>query len=270
MSFFYLSPLVVPTLGGAGVTTEFAIGPARVLGDVAPGTTEVDLTLRIELFCGGERLSEEEIGIAVRSGAASVEHLARSFATPDPGYALVSITADRPCFRRLHTEHVYSFVQRGDGGWIILNAAQKFSDPLIIDVMRRVGKFCLVHPAHLVSPARDIGNSTLICNPFDGPIVATLARGDGKQMRRKVAPRHCLRVPLAGFVPDDVPTCVLYTGSNRYPAWDVRHSHADPTRVNRIDHLEFYRGTPTVQRLDLRRFAAARARRLLRDLGLRA
>jgi hypothetical protein len=270
MSFYYLSPLVVPTFAGEGKQTEFAMQTANVLSEVAPGVADLDMKVRIETFSEGKRISEDVVDIAVRDGIPDVPGIVRSFSTPDPGYALVSITADRPCFRRLHTEHVYSFVRRSDGGWLILNASQKFADPLIIDVMRRVGKFCLVHPAHLVDAARDIGNSTLIVNPFDGPIVATLQRGDGKRMRRRILPQRSELVRLDGFVRDGEPTCVVYTGSNRYPAWDVRHSLSDPTRINRIDHLEFYRGNPTVRRLGMRRYAVAKVKRLLRDLGLSA
>ena len=91
-------------------------------------------------------------------------HFERRYVGDGLGYTEIAITSNRPYFRKLFTEHAHTFIERPDGGLFNVTTMLKFSDPAIIDLMRRIGQFCLVHSGQYVSKARDIGNSTLIVN----------------------------------------------------------------------------------------------------------
>ena len=254
LRFQYLSPLIIPVLPAAAGSTILSFNIASALRDAAPDVREGHLDFRIERFEAGASVAEEDLQITIADGRPDPPIIDRTFVGDQLGYAQVSISADRPIFRTILTQHVYSLIERPDGGTFILNASYKFSDPLIIDLMRRVGRFCLVHPGHYVSSQRGAGNSALIVNPFDGPIVARLATVDGSEVRKRVAHREAVMIPLEELIEEDRLACVLYSGSNRYPAWDVRHAFGRPNRINRIDHLEFFRGDPTESRLPPWRF----------------
>lgn len=270
MSFYYLSPLIVPIFSKETGTTEFTLNIYGVLEDTAVDKNDVELSVIIEKFRDGQKTNEEKLVVSVRDGVPNLEYLTRSFGAEALSYAVISIFADRSYFRKLHTEHVYSFIKRPDNGTFIINASYKFSDPLIIDLMRRVGKFCLSHPAQYISEKNDIGNSTLIVNPFDGAIVATIKNGAGKVMKKKIGPRSVCMISLVDLLESDRPGCLLYTGNNRYPAWDVRHSLKTPSRINRIDHLEFFRGSPTTKRVKFGQLIRLQAKKIATAFGYQA
>ena len=269
--FHYLTPMVLPILPRAAGTTLVGLNLDQVVPEVAADATEdANLTIEVRLFCAGELISQETLEVQIVAGKPTPCHFRRHFELDTLGYTEISITADRPYFRYIITEASFALVERPDQGTFNVHASMKFSDPVISGMMRDVGEFCLVHPAQYVSKAEDIGNSVLLINPFDGPVVARLATGDDKELRRRIMPREVALVSLADLLNDGEWTCVRYTGSNRYPAWDVRHSYSDPFRINRLDHLEYYRASLTLQRLSIFDFAKARARQVLRTLRLRA
>ncbi len=251
-------------------TTEFTLGINGVIQDTAVDKNDVELLVVLETFSNGKKTDEEKLAVSVRDGIPDLNYLTRSFGAEALSYVVISIFANRSYFRKLHTEHVYSFIRRPDDGTFIINASYKFSDPLIIDLMRRVGKFCLSHPAHYMSEKNDIGNSTLIINPFDGVIVATIKNGAGKVLKKKVGPRSANMVSLVDLLENDRPGCLLYTGNNRYPAWDVRHSLKTPGRINRIDHLEFFRGSPTTKRVKFFQLMRLQAKRIATAIGYKS
>ncbi len=267
--FAYLSPLILPLVPGRAGATHFSLNLANALEDVAGDPGDAEIACRIQVFVAGEAASDETRTIRVKAGKPDQSHVDCRFAPEALGYAEITITADRPFFRKILTEHMYSIVERPDGGTFIVNAAFKFSDPVTINLMRRIGKFCLVHPAHCVAKARNIGNSALIVNPFEGPVAARLATRTGKEIRRRLAPHQAALIPLEELIDDDRISCVLYTGSNRYPGWDVRHAFGDANRINRIDHLEFFRGDPTIRHLSTKQYVRAALRNTARNLGLR-
>lgn len=270
MSFHYLSPLILPIFSSQTGTTEFTLNINGVLDDTAVDKYDVRLSVVIESFRDGQKTNEEKLAISVCNGLPDVRYLTRSFGADALSYAVISISADRNYFRKLHTEHVYSFIKRPDNGTLIINASYKYGDPLIIDLMRRVGKFCLCHPAQYISEKNDIGNSTLIINPFDGAIVATIKNGAGKVIKKRIRPRSAYMLSLVDLLENQRPGCLLYTGNNRYPAWDVRHSLKTPSRINRIDHLEFFRGSPTTRRLEVLQFLRLKAKKIATAFGYKS
>ena len=239
------------------------------LSDIAIADDSAVITFGIQAFESGKKISEEKVVINVRGKLPDVAQFERRYTGNSLGYVEITITADRPYFRKVLTEHAHTFIERPDGSVFNITTMMKFSDPAMIDLFRRIGQFCLVHSGQYVSKAKNIGNSTMIVNPFDGPIVARLTTGSGKELRRRIGPREIVMIGLEDLIKDDEWTCVLYTGSNRYPAWDVRHTYNDRNHINRMDHLEYYRGDLTVRPVTPSNYLRSRSRQALRFLGLR-
>jgi hypothetical protein len=238
------------------------------LKDVQVDGGDARLTINVKTFQDGEQTSQEVSELFVRNGSTAETFFERHFEADRLGYVEISITADRSYFRKIYADHAYGVVVRSDGGNFNVNSSFKFSDPATIDMIRKAGLYCLVHPAQFVSRSKNVGNSTLIVNPFDGPIVARFSTGPGTEMRKRIAPRHVALISLGEIVEDDQWTCVLFTGNNRFPAWDVRHAYDDEKKINRVDHLEYYRGDLTLRPLPFRRFLWSRVKRSLRALGI--
>ena len=57
--------------------------------------------------------------------------------------------------------------------------------------------------------------------------------------------KSAIIVNLAELISEKRPTCVLYSGSNRYTGWDIRHKYGEVNSITNIDHLEYYRALPT-------------------------
>ncbi len=267
--FSYLVPMILPVLPRASGKTVVGMRVANMLREVG-AEGDATLSVDIRLLGGGEVLAAESSHIAVKDGIPDKPVFLHHFTRDTLCYAEIAINADRPIFKKALTECSFALVERPDKGTFNVHASYKFSDPAIIEMMRRVGEYCLVHPAQYVSKADNAGNSILIINPFDGPIVARAQSGAGKQMRKRIAPRDCVIWPLDEILVDGEWSCVLYTGNNRYPVWDVRHVYGDPVHINRLDHMEYYRGDLTVQAMTPARFLRTTARQGLRMLGLRA
>ena len=121
----------------------------------------------------------------------------------------------------------------------------KYSEPLIIANMKTTGTFNLVNPAHYLDKGAGISNSALLINPYDGPIVALIISDENKKIRKKMPGKSAIIVNLAELISEKRPTCVLYSGSNRYTGWDIRHKYGDIHSITNIDHLEYYRALPT-------------------------
>ena len=266
--FHYLSPLIFPVFPAEIGEVEMAFDLQRSIDADARAPVDVALECHLQLFCEGALVSEERINAVVRDGRVEPRLLLRNYTLPQPGYVQLTITADRPYFRLILTNQGYVFVKRPNGGVLTLDSAYKYSVQVITDQMRETGSFCLVHPAHFVSAARDIGNSVLIVNPFDGPIVARMAIAGGNERRERVSARCARVIALQRLLPDDRFTCVMYSGNNRYPAWDLRHALSDPARIHRIDHIEYYRANPNIRPDRVVTVAKAVVRRSLRKFGV--
>jgi hypothetical protein len=267
--YYYLAPLIIPILPKESGATVISINLANALRDIAADDGTAIITFGVQVFEDGKKVGGETFDLRANAKIPELEHFERRYVGNTLGYTEITITSDRPYFRKLLTEHAHTFIERPDGGMFNVTTMMKFSDPAMIDLMRRIGQFCLVHSGQYVSKENNIGNSTLIANPFDGPIVARLTTGNGKELRRRIGPREVAMIGLEQLIEDGEWTCVLFTGSNRYPAWDVRHAYDDRHRINRMDHLEYYRGDLTVRPVSVTSFLRSRVRRSLQSLGLR-
>jgi hypothetical protein len=267
--FNYLSPLIVPLLPAKSGRTVLGVNIVTSLGDVAPQRSDAELTFDFRVFAAGNEVSRETLKVWVHDGAPEQAYIERIYESSELGYVEVSIAAERPYFRKIIMDNLFAIVERPDGGMFNIHSANKFGDPVIVEAMRRLGEFSLVHPAQFVSRASNTGDSVLVVNPFEGPIVVRMVTAEGKQLRHRILPHHTKLIGLADLLDDGRWTCVLYAGNNRYPAWDVRHAYDNPYCINRIDHLEYYRGSPTFRQSTALGLIRGRLRQILRASGLR-
>ena len=111
--------------------------------------------------------------------------------------------------------------------------------------MKTTGTFNLVNPGHYLDKSSDISNSALLINPYDGPIMAVVMSDENKKLRKKMPGKSATIVDLTNLISEKRPTCVIYSGSNRYLGWDIRHKYGKINAITNIDHLEYYRAIPT-------------------------
>ena len=146
-------------------------------------------------------------------------------------------------------------------------ASTKYANPRIVDLASRIGEFCLVHQAIMIDEKIDAGNSALVTNPYDGPILAELRNKDGGKIRKKLQPKTAALIDMTPLVSMGCGATVLCTGNNRFPAWDVRHSFSNPNNVNSIDHYEMFRADENISGSSLFKLLRTTARRQLRIFG---
>jgi hypothetical protein len=79
--------------------------------------------------------------------------------------------------------------------------------------------------------------------------------------------KQALFLPVNQIVVEGEYSCLMVTGNNRVPVWDVRHRASDPRCINRIDHLDVFRGNRVEADLSLAQIAKLKARRLMRFIG---
>ncbi len=266
--YYYISPWLYPILPEASGRTVLSWDLQALIYDAQTSLADNDsLTITFEVHYEGDILDTEIIDLEVKEGVVTPRILNRDYALPGFGYLQMSIVSKTPYFRRLELEKGYGLLMRPGGGSTTLLPHSKYADWVIIQNIRGTGTFCLVHPGHYMDISKDASNSALLLNPYDGPLVATIANQDGKKLKKKILARCASLVSLEPLLKDGEPACIMYSGTNRYPGWDVRHSHSNPDDINHFDHLEYYRPNKTYSPLKpIQRFRST-SKRLLRRGG---
>ena len=75
--------------------------------------------------------------------------------------------------------------------------------------------------------------------------MAVVMSDENKKLRKKMPGKSATIVDLTNLISEKRPTCVIYSGSNRYLGWDIRHKYGKINAITNIDHLEYYRAIPT-------------------------
>lgn len=247
--FYYCSPLIYPVMPEASGTTVIKLDFAAIIMNHVPENmdeledTEVDV--EIDVFYEGKTESSKKFKIEIKDQKISPRYFEEKYVLPGYGYVQVSLFAGKPYFSKIETEKGYALLVGEKAIISTILPQSKYSEPLIIGNMKTTGTFNLVNPGHYIDSQSDISNSALLINPYDGPIVANAISDKGKKIRKKIPGKSAVMINLADIVPEKLPTCVLYSGSNRYTGWDIRHSANDINKITNIDHLEYFRAIPT-------------------------
>lgn len=109
----------------------------------------------------------------------------------------------------------------------------------------------------------------LIVNSYDADLVARARTNSGAKLSRKIPARTATLIDLRDVLRDGDWNCVIYEGSNRYSAWDVRHPYGNSTLIDSVDHTEYFRADPLYRRMSAREWLRQRIVSGLRRVGVR-
>jgi hypothetical protein len=270
MRRYYIIPFVVPVFPRSVGVTHFGMSLDDLLRHAAADADGATLTVSLKLCCDGQVVQQEEISArCLTDTKVDPGFFSRVYKLDRLGFLEFSVSADRPIIRRSKVEFGYALLERIDGGFVTLNPSQKYSEPIIVRQIEGIGRFCLVHQAHHVDIKAGHGNSVLIINSYDASLVARAHTKTGARLSRKVPARTAALIDLSEILEDGAWTCVIYEGSNRYSAWDVRHPYGEPTLVDSVDHTEYFRADPLYRRMSARAWVIQRITSGLRQIGLR-
>jgi hypothetical protein len=265
--FHYISPWIYPVMPSESGPTVVSHDLNILLYDAQPLLDDNECVLTLELWYQGEVISSEIIEVAIKDKVVTPAFVNREYVLDGFGFLQMALECKEAYFRKLELEKGYALLMRPGGGATTVIPQAKYADLIIIQNMRRTGTFCLVHPGHYIDSATDSGNSAFLVNPYEGPLVAKLVNQNGKVIKKKILPGHAELISLAPLLVDKEPACIMYSGSNRFPGWDVRHSLSDVRNIKHVDHLEYFRPSRTFDKLTDVAFIKSRVKYKLRGLG---
>lgn len=267
--FHYLPPIVLPLFPGEAGTLSIDYDLQHVLH--VRGDTGFSGNLRItrRQFSAGSLLCEDISERAVLNGKVT-EPLYRQEITADAfGYLELHIEATAPVFHKLLSPPGYAILNRESFGSIIVTSDQKYANPRIIDQIRATGEFCMVHTAGFIDSQAQLANSLMLINPYEKTLLARLVASTGRHCRARVAARSALVVSLEPILDDKQWATYMVAATNRVLTYDLRHHVDNPMEIYSMDHLDVFSGVSTHRPVDLREYARAASRRLLRETRLR-
>ena len=125
----------------------------------------------------------------------------------------------------------------------------KFASPPTIAQIAAFGEFCEGYPSVRIDQARNYGESFVLINPYEKPILVTLATPDDRKLSRlRVPPRSGRNLVLADLLQLHGKSFVSrfqLKASNRIVLFHVRHSMSGPYVITDHEHLDPYRSDPT-------------------------
>ena len=266
--YYYISPWLYPIMPEASGRTVVSLDFQALLYDAVPNLSDNDsLTLTFELWYEGSVENKEVINIKVEDGVVTPRYINRDYGLPGFGYIHMTLTSDTPYFAKLEFEKGYGLLMRPGGGFTTVLPQAKYAVSVIIDNIKGTGTFCLVHPAQCTDTTSDMTDSALLLNPYDGPLVATIMNQHGKKIKKKIPSGSASLISLEPLLTDGEQACIMYSGTNRYPGWDVRHSRANPDDIYNMDHLEYYRSNRAYKKIKTSVRLKSFGKRFLRQAG---
>lgn len=268
--FHYLAPKIYPlfpTSAGKTVFGSFVQHALNTRTEGAPYTGKV--FVKVLAFCKGEQISADTHVIAVKDGVSEKDTVWCASDAPSLGYTEIELSAEQPIFRKLHPESGYSLFSGVDGRCLTINTDTKYAHYRVIEQIKAWQNFCLLHSAILVDPARDYGNSMLLINPYERPIVAGLKSTNGRSLRARIPEKSAEIINLEPLVEAGKFGTVMLSANNRLVAYDVRHPYGSWQAFNSIDHLDVFSGIPTQYRASALESLGQLVRKGARRFGLR-
>lgn len=266
-NFHYLTPLLFPLLPTCGGQLRVGLDLQKVLNIRGAPGFDGNLRVSYDVYLEGRLAAHEKVDARVVAGTVETAYLWRDYRADRIGYVEVAITSDSPVFRRLDLPVGYAVLGVPGFGSLTVIPDAKFARPIIIEQMQATKAFCLVHSASHWDSADDCGNSLLFVNPYEQDIVTTVQADGGRKARQRVRAKEAVFMPVSQILADGEWSCIMVTANNRIPAWDVRHRVSDVRCVNRIDHLDVFRGSRTHADLGLPQIGKLYARRAMRRVG---
>jgi hypothetical protein len=127
--------------------------------------------------------------------------------------------------------------------------AYKYGAPPIISQIAAFGKFVDGHPVIHLDRDRDLGETIILINPYQRPVLARILTQDGRTFGKiKVPPLSVRNVRLIELLQPHERKWfgqLQLTASNRLVTYNVKHSLRDPTLISDHEHLDSFRADPT-------------------------
>ena len=255
--FGYLSPLIFPLFGEKDSQIGVCLDITKILQNRA--ISEPSGTLRVECqsVILGKKCRKKVLKFKIEDLLAkqTPQTIFLSENAESLGYMEVSLSSEKPIFRRLDLAVGYSLYSRGANDAFTVIPDTKFARPILIDPFRDAGRFSLVHSATFASGGQKISNSLFFVNPYERAILVKLRVSNGKKQSVKINVKEAKMVSLETLLDPDTPNCLQLTANNRIPAWDIKHASGSSKLINSVDHLDVFRGTKARQPTTLSRFA---------------
>jgi len=265
--FPYLTPLIYPLFPVSDGELTVGLNLQKILDDRTLDPFDGVLMLDIGVYRNGQRMQSDTKPVRVKEGKADTAIDWTSYPLGTIGYVEMSLSAEQAVFRRIDLPVGYGLLSIPGYGTLTVIPDAKFARPIIIEQMQTVSSFCLARSGCRWHGASNAGNSIFLPNPYEKDIVASIHASPTKRIRHKVPAKHAAMVSLEPILEDGDWACVMVTGNNRIPAWDIRHAADNPARINSVDHLDVFRGSSTHRHVGVVDYAKHRTRRVLRRLG---
>lgn len=156
---------------------------------------------------------------------------------------------DTPIFRRKALPNFYNVFDGAGRKPFFTCQTWKFGSPQVISQIAKYGKYVDAYPVIHIDRARDLGDSLVLTNPYQKPVLARLLSHDGRSIPRIRLPKLSVRrVPLDQLLQPDEESWfgqVQLTANNRIATNIVKHSLADPDIISTVEHLDPFRADPT-------------------------
>lgn len=127
--------------------------------------------------------------------------------------------------------------------------AYKYGSPPIISQIAAFGKFVDGYPVVHLDRDRDLGETVILINPYQRPVVARVMTHDGRTFgKTRIPPLSARSMKLAELLQPNERSWfgqLQLTASNRLVTYSVKHSLRDPTVISDHEHLDAFRADPT-------------------------
>ena len=142
----YITPLIYPVFPDRAGALVVGLDLQTVFDRSTPAKADYDCTITVEQFANGELLYSDVSDLAVRKGVLSEPFFSRRFTGSEIGYVQISIRTDRPVFSSLNLSVGYGLLVCPGFGTLNVLHDEKFASPGVIQQIREIGRFCLLHP----------------------------------------------------------------------------------------------------------------------------
>lgn len=125
----------------------------------------------------------------------------------------------------------------------------KFASPPTIAQIAAFGEFSEGYPTIHIDRERNYGESFVLLNPYEKPILASLATHDDRKIQRlRIPPKSGRNMELEPLLrPDELRyfARAQLKANNRVVPFHVRHSLSSPYVITDHEHLDPFRSDPT-------------------------
>lgn len=266
--FSYLSPLLIPLFGEKDSKIELELDIQKILYSRTIPNPNGLLFVECTPFIDGKKKKSDIFKFDVQEITKYEQQktIFMSYVATKPGYVEISFQSECPIFRRLDLAIGYCVYTRSKNDVFTIIPDTKFARPILVEQFREAGKFSLVHSAAYSN--KFSRNSIFFVNPYEKEILVRIHSQNGKKLSAKVNVREAKQIFLDDILNLDEACCVQITANNRLPAWDLKHSYSKNHPINNVDHLDVFRGTKSIQKIEFKRFVKDKIKDALQSLSI--